>query len=190
MVVSGKKIFVSGNVREVPYGNGNIGYYRDYDGLFLNVARYEKEEDVTRIFPQVDGKMADILKDAMHEGRRLRFWYGDIDTGKAWNEEYDVTGHVGRSCGSIKVPLLLHDSRSCGGGELSTSCIVRIDDIAENWTLYRHDNFHTSDYKIVENPKGGYDVVDADDGSVYRCNVTLKQAERYVGFMTGSRYSK
>jgi hypothetical protein len=190
MVVSGKKIFVSGNVREVPYGNGNVGFYRDYDGLFLNVARYEGKEDVTRIFPQADGKMADILKDAMRSGRRLRFWYGDIDTGKAWNEEYDVTGRVGRSCGKVKVPLLLRNSRSCGGGELSVSSIVRIDDIEERRTLYKHANFHTSDYRIVENPKGGYDVMDADDGSVYRCGVTLRQARRYTEFMTGARYAK
>lgn len=190
MVITGKKVFVSGNVREVPYGNGNIGFYRDYDGLFLEVARYDVKENVTRIFPQVDGKMAAILKGSMQGKYRLRFWYGDIDTGKAWDEEYEVTGRVGRSCGNVKVPLLINNSSSLGGGELMTSHIVRIDDIEERRTLYKHDNFHTSSYKIEENHKGGYDVVDGDTGTVYRNNVTLKQAERYVGFMTGSRYAK
>ena len=38
--------------------------------------------------------------------------------GRDWLEEYDTCGYIGRSTGSIKVPLLIHDKRSCGGPQL------------------------------------------------------------------------
>ena len=52
---------------------------------------------------------------------RLRFYYGDIKTGKCWMEEYDTIGYVGKSSGSVKVPLLIKNSTSTVYNEMGIS---------------------------------------------------------------------
>ena len=55
---------------------------------------------------------------------RLRIWYG-ITKGKhaglAYDDEFETTGYVGRSTGSVKIPLIIHNARSLGGGSLRTN---------------------------------------------------------------------
>lgn len=46
-------------------------------------------------------------------------------------------GRVGRSTGSVKVPLLVHNTRSFGGGELWTSGIVEIRESSGGKVLYK-----------------------------------------------------
>jgi hypothetical protein len=41
--------------------------------------------------------------------RKIRLFYGDTQTGQSWFDEHDVVGRIGRSTGSIKVPLLVAD---------------------------------------------------------------------------------
>jgi hypothetical protein len=65
--------------------------------------------------------------------------YGDIKTGKSWGETYDVSGYVGRSTGSIKVPLLVHNSRSLGGGAMLDHCILTVKTSAGKQLLYKID---------------------------------------------------
>lgn len=72
---------------------------------------------------------------------RIRIWYGDTDTGRAWQEEYDVLGYVGRSMGTQKVPLLIFSRRSIGGGAILTKNIVRIDWVKGSHALYKHPTF-------------------------------------------------
>ena len=57
---------------------------------------------------------------------RLHISLGDTATGLDWLEENDVCGYVGRSMGPIKVPLLIANRRSLGGGAILDHCIVRI----------------------------------------------------------------
>ena len=45
-------------------------------------------------------------------------------------------GRVGRSLGPVKVPLLVHNTRSLGGDELWTDGIVEIRDSATKQVLY------------------------------------------------------
>ena len=77
-------------------------------------------------------------------GFRVRVWYGDVETGEAWGDA--ETGRIGRSTGWIKIPLMIHNSRSMGGGALLDHCIVRIDraDLVdgERHVFYQHPNFH------------------------------------------------
>ena len=62
-----------------------------------------------------------ILEKARLERIRLHVSLGYTDgpsVGLDWLEEFDSHGYIGRSTGSIKVPLLIATSRSTGGGAL------------------------------------------------------------------------
>lgn len=70
-------------------------------------------------------QVIDILEGSRISTHRLKFHYGDIKTGKAWGDV--AIGHVGRSNGQIKIPLLIKTSRSTGGEGLLDNCIVKIE---------------------------------------------------------------
>ncbi len=70
--------------------------------------------------------VVDALEHARANSYRIIVDYGDVKTGKSWGEVYDIAGYVGRSGGSIKIPLLVHNSRSLGGGGLLDHCILSI----------------------------------------------------------------
>ena len=68
----------------------------------------------------------DILEDCRATNTRIVLDYGDTETGRSWGEVYGITGTVGRSTGTIKIPLLIHNVRSSGGGAILTDCIIGI----------------------------------------------------------------
>ena len=72
-------------------------------------------------------KVKAALVDCYHSKARIRIWYGDTATGVSWLEEYDTIGTIGRSGGQVKIPLLLKNARSSGGGGILCHCIIRID---------------------------------------------------------------
>ena len=67
-----------------------------------------------------------ILEKSRLDKIRIVLDYGDTKTGKSWNEQFDVTGTIGRSTGNIKIPILIHNSRSIGGGAILDHCIIGI----------------------------------------------------------------
>jgi hypothetical protein len=76
---------------------------------------------------------------------RLRFCYGSVETGKDWGEIHDTTGYIGRSTGSIKIPLLIPRSNSIGGPGLLDHCIVKIEQKDRDGSyreVYRHPKYH------------------------------------------------
>lgn len=113
---------------------------------------------------------------------RVRIWYGDMETGEAWPDEYHVLGYIGQSMGPRKVPLLIHNRRSFGGPALLDHCIVRVD-TTDGRTLYKHPRFSAGSY-----------MIDSDtvylDGRLHARLESEEAARRYVSFMTGARYSK
>jgi len=66
--------------------------------------------------------------------------YGDVKTGESWGEQYDIVGYVGRSTGRIKVPLLVFNSRSLGGGAMLDHCILTVKTSAGKRLLYTIDS--------------------------------------------------
>ena len=70
--------------------------------------------------------LIEVLEQARENRTRIVVDYGDIKTGRSWGEEYDIMGYVGRSTGEIKIPLLVHNSRSMGGGGLLDNCILSV----------------------------------------------------------------
>ena len=81
--------------------------------------------------------------DSLIESRRetrVRIFQGDAATGRDWGEENDVTGYMGRSMGPIKIPLLINNRRSLGGGGLLDNCILKLQTTAGR-ELWRADNY-------------------------------------------------
>src|SRR5690606_5877900 len=148
------------------------------------------------VSPGTDPEVAKILERLYRSQQRVRLWYGNPETGKAWLEEHDVMGYIGRSTGEQKVPLLVCRSNSTGGYQINTENIVRVD-TTRGVRLYRHPAFHTG----LSEPEIAF--VDGGEGEPekYRFCVTrngdpvgyfpsIRKARRWVEFMRGERYAK
>lgn len=140
----------------------------------------------------VNGEVLNIINRVYEEKNRIRIFYGDVNTGKAWAEEYSVLGRVGRSTGTQPVPILLHNKTSHGGSSILTNCIVAIYDVKTHRALYKHPNFQTGTWTY------------SYDGNIYEIRrqfgqepaecmagfMTERQADYYCQFMQGYRFNK
>ncbi|HRH90770.1 MAG TPA: hypothetical protein PLW01_02510 [Agitococcus sp.] len=134
-----------------------------------------------------------VLTECYNNQCRIRIWYGDADTGVSWLDEYDVTGTIGRSTGKQKIPLLIKNSRSSGGGGILCHCIIRIDVINSRRTIYKHPRFNVPTLGVYpnldEDTKTKYPFIVLKYGSIVGRFKTEKSAYNYVDFMTGDRYT-
>ena len=138
-------------------------------------------------------KVKTALTDCYNKQCRVRLWYGDTKTGVSWLEEYDVAGTVGRSRGQVKIPLLLKNTRSSGGGGILTNCIVRIDVISTRRTIYEHPLFYVPTLGVYPNlddeTKVPYPFIVLKNGTIQARFKTDKKAYKYIDFMNGKRYT-
>jgi len=102
--------------------------YKIYNGTFYSI---ETSDEMVRTL------------DRLKENReRVTFRFGDTKTGKDWGEEHDITGRIGRSTGEVKIPLLIHNARSFGGGGLLDAHIVKIIKSKGKQTIYKNPKYH------------------------------------------------
>jgi hypothetical protein len=73
--------------------------------------------------PQI---LIDVLEKCRLNKTRIVFDYGDTDTGISWGDVNDISGYIGRTTGENKVPILVYNSRSLGGGCILTDNILTI----------------------------------------------------------------
>lgn len=130
-----------------------------------------------------------ILDGAMKNHERIRVFYGDTETGRDWMEIYDTIGYVSRSCGNVKTPLLIKNSRSIGGTGILDDCIVKI--TIDKVIVYQQSNYRLPNMEIREasdNLKAiGYNYSTFADGkNDFNCK-TMKQAKNHVDFLKGER---
>ena len=71
-------------------------------------------------------KLVRVLDQLLQTQERIIIDYGDTTTGRSWDEVNDISGRIGRSTGNIKIPLLIHNRRSMGGGAILDHCIIGI----------------------------------------------------------------
>jgi hypothetical protein len=107
--------------------------------------------DVEKEYTEVDGTFYDsrtplavarILERFRINRMRLKIHHGDSETGLAWGDS--ESGRIGRSTGPVKIPLLVKNSRSMGGGAILDHCIVKIEyaNKKNGGTLYQHPKYH------------------------------------------------
>lgn len=126
---------------------GTIEQFQQHRAL---MAGYTKMNDSATWF---DARTPAGVQLALEEARRsndvMRVFTGDTLTGRDWMEEYDTVGRIGRSCGAMKVPLLI-PKRDAGGPALLTHCIVRIINVTKGTEVYKHPKYHTPKMERVE----------------------------------------
>lgn len=171
--------------------NGNSFQYVNVNGTWLKYGKNIQSEGWKY---KENEKLWNVISLLVHSGRRVRIWYGD-ETGRSWNDEFEVTGSIGRSTGDIKVPLLINNSRSYGGSALLDDCIIRIDDIKDKRTLYKVDNFHVEklEVEIESGSEYPYRVMQHKDSGEVQNIANFKdnkRALRWIDFMNGNRYCK
>lgn len=129
----------------------------------------------------------EVLERVRQNRTRIHVSYGDRTSGLDWLEEWDITGYLGRSMGPVKVPLLIANRRSTGGGAMLDHCIVRIRASAGGRVLYQHPAYHFGNLAIrrkaepVTLPDGrtlNIDVV--RDGELHASFESVEKARRWV----------
>lgn len=95
-----------------------------------------KEINGTSYHIETSNEVIEVLETCKANKTRIVLDYGDIKTGVSWGEVYDITGTLGRSTGSVKIPILLHNSRSIGGGAILDQCIIGIKESKGGKILY------------------------------------------------------
>ena len=121
-----------------------------------------------------------ILLDAMKHKDRIRIFFGDAESGTDWCETFDTMGTIGLSCGTAKVPLIIHSIRSMGGDAISTDSIVKI--TRNKKVIYKHPNYNCN-IKI----DGDY-IVDGNGKNVsYFWTKDENKRKRFFEFLKGTR---
>jgi len=134
-----------------------------------------------------------VLTDCYNKQCRIRIWYGDVNTGLSWLDEYDMMGTIGRSTGQQKIPLLIKNSRSSGGGGILCHCIIRIDIISPRRTIYEHPLFYVPTLEVYpnldEDTKTKYPFIVLKYGTIQARFKSRTSAYNYIDFMNGERYT-
>lgn len=78
-----------------------------------------------------------MLESCRRDERKVRIICGNTETGECWLDEHDVVGCIGRSCGTLKSPLLVEPGE-CGGVAILTARLLRVIAWDSGRDLYRH----------------------------------------------------
>lgn len=163
---------------------GTMEQYKQY--LEAERAYIDSKPTQTLYDPETPTAVSSLLETYRQDGSPLRVFYGDTKTGRDWMEEHDVYGKVGRSCGPIKVALLV-PSGANGGSAILTACIVRMVDGRTKREVYRHPQYHMKDLTLHQGtyPKLPFEV-HADLEVHARFSSAIKR-HNWIEFMNGRR---
>ena len=176
-------------IKECPLSNGNTIYYVNYSGLDFEVGIYLKDKNEIEVFMQVDNCLMSVLSECYRQKRRVRLWYGDRKSGESYFEAFETTGRIGRSYGDFKIPLVIPNSRSWGGGALSIGSLIRVDDIKARKTLWKVPNYYDKlELFHVKGNKLPWQV--CGRSTTLACFETEEKARRWIDFQQGRRYNR
>ena len=149
---------------------------------------YKQVENGTCYHVETPDNLIEILETHRQARTRLRFFFGDMKTGRDWNAEWHITGTIGRSTGNIKIPLVMHSARSYCGGALADHCIVKL--ISGKRVLWQHATYFSEPFAIVDGDMTGYDATVLRGGEVFARFKTKQQAQRFIDFLEGRRNTR
>jgi hypothetical protein len=105
--------------------------------------QYKKLENGTCYHKETPDNIIEILETLRLNQTRVRFHYGNTETGRDWEDTYGMAGTIGRSTGSIKIPLIITSRRSYGGVGMLDHCIVKIEYTTQpHKVIYQHPKYH------------------------------------------------
>jgi len=151
------------------------------------IAKQYTEVNGTYYYEGTEKKVIDWLETARSRNERIRLFYGNKETGFDWMEEHDTIGTVSRSCGDIKIPLLIKNSRSHGGSAILTENIVKI--TVGKRVVYQHPKYYQPElFLMYHDLTNRWAVQTADD--VLATFEDYGKAYRWSEFIKGHRNSK
>ena len=100
----------------------NIDNYQEVNGTF-----YSKDTPI---------EVINALEYCRKNNIKVRFCYGDQETGKDYKWQNDTVGYIRRSMGPIKVPILICNKKSTGGPALFDKEVVKIQSSKKNGLVY------------------------------------------------------
>jgi hypothetical protein len=127
-----------------------------------------------------------ILEACRQNRCEIRLFYGDTQNGQSWLDEHDVIGCVGRSTGTVKVPLLV-PSGDRGGPALLDHCIIRID--SPHKVLYQHGQFHVGDITLVQGKLKQLPWEVLINWTLQARFPAQREAKHYIDFLQGKRFA-
>jgi hypothetical protein len=135
--------------------------------------------------PGTPDKVARLLERYRTNGKLLRLFLGNPQTGRDWGEESDVVGYIGRSGGTCEVPLLLPPS-DCGGPAISTASVIRLMDVETSTELYRAPTYETPELSLHPcSDVKGYLWEARRDGKLAARFSDLHEAAEWCAFIRG-----
>jgi len=174
-------------------GQPALAFGRDDDGTLAGYARYQAAIEAwgrsglsqnTYFDPGTDAKAARALERCRRDNAKVRLVLGDTGTGRCWLDEYDVVGCIGRSTGTLKVPLLIEPGAEYGAAIL-TACLLRIIDWNSGRDLYRHPAVRTPDLSICRDEAHETRWQVMHEGTVVASFGDIGKAGAYLAFMCG-----
>lgn len=172
-------------------GDSSLALTPEEFGTLAGYAKYTKAVECwgmhpttlrkTYYGPGVPSQVRSLLDDLLRNSVRVRLILGDSETCRAWLEDFDVVGTIGRSGGSLRVPLLCIDG-DLGGGAILCQNILGVMDMRDGGWLYKHPELTFP--LITVSPIDGKFRVSAD-GATYATFPTADKAFAYAAFMSG-----
>ena len=172
---------------DLAFANGDYATLAGYDKYCHAVEAWSQSPlmRTTYFDPGTDAQVAKVLESSRTRERKVRLVLGDTRSGEPWLEEHDVVGRIGRSTGTLKVPLLI-EAGEHGGSAILCACLLAIVDWTSGDFLYRHDAYREADLTIKPsaNAERPWDVLRHEE--IVASFRDIGQAGAYLAFMRGA----
>jgi hypothetical protein len=149
---------------------------------------YKVSESGTYYSNETPDELIRVLDSIRGTHQRVKIYLGDKNTGRDWMEEDGKVGKIGRSTGTVKVPLLIKTINSHGGEAILDDCIVKIvtSPATSARTLYQHPFYYQPEMEIIGEglpDKPEYTHIVRIGGETYSRHTSMRSAQRLVSLL-------
>ena len=104
-----------------------------------------RNDGITCYNTETPDEIIKVLEHARLAGARVRIWYGNVSSGRAWGDVEE--GRLGRSGGDVKVPVISTHRKCLGSRQVLDHCIVKIEyaNKQRGGVLWTHPDFKRAD---------------------------------------------